>query len=106
LNAQRVFALVKKDLKKLVREPAILFLIILFPVVFTLGFGASFGAVGGDQSTTYKIGLVNNDSGDYPIWPKHFIGNLTSTEILLIQTYSDNDAAQSDLTQVTSKEFY
>jgi len=59
LNFQRVLPLVKKDLKKMIREPATLFLIILFPVILTLAFGASFGAIGGSQSTTYQIGVVN-----------------------------------------------
>ena len=41
MNSQRILALVKKDLKHMVREPALLFLILLFPVVLTLAFGFS-----------------------------------------------------------------
>ena len=100
MNFQRVFSLVKKDLKKMVREPATLFLIILFPVVLTLALGASFGAFGGTESTTYQIGVVNMDSaGPYQQWSQHFIGNLTDTEILKIQDFSDNETAQTDLIQ-------
>ena len=100
MNFQRVFSLVKKDLKRMIREPATLFLIILFPVVLTLVFGASFGAIGGPQSTTYQIGVVNMDSaGPYQQWSQHFIGNLTDTEILGIQEFSDNETAQTDLIQ-------
>jgi len=100
LNLQRVFALVKRDLKKMTRESATLFLIILFPVILTLAFGTSFGAIGGAQSTTYQIGVVNMDSaGPYQQWSQHFIGNLTNVEILNIQSYSVNETAQTDLIQ-------
>ena len=100
MNFQRVFSLVKKDLKKMIREPATLFLIILFPVILTLAFGTSFGAIGGSQSTTYQIGVVNMDSaGPYQQWSQRFVGNLTNTEILRIQDYSDNETAQADLIQ-------
>jgi ABC-2 type transport system permease protein len=100
LNLQRVFSLVKKDLKRMIREPATLFLIILFPVVLTLVFGVSFGAIGGTQSTTYQIGVVNMDSAVLDQqWSQHFIGNLTGAEILKIQDYSDNETAQTDLLQ-------
>jgi len=100
LNFQRISALVKKDLKKMVREPAVLFIIILFPVLLTLLFGLSFGAVGGNQSATYQIGIVNMAStGQYSDWAQFFIGNLTATEILKVQTYVDNGTAQTDLIQ-------
>jgi len=100
LNSQRVFSLVKRDLKKMIREPATLFLIILFPVILTLAFGASFGAIGGTQSTTYQIGVVNmNLAGPYQEWSQIFIGNLTETEILRLEDYSSNETGQTDLTQ-------
>jgi ABC-type multidrug transport system permease subunit len=77
-----------------------LFLIILFPVILTLAFGTSFGAIGGSQSTTYQIAVVNmNSAGPYQAWSQHLIGNLTNTEILKIQDYSDNKTAQTDLIQ-------
>jgi ABC-2 type transport system permease protein len=100
MNFQRISALVKKDLKHMVREPALLFLILLFPVVLTLAFGFSFGAIGGAQQTTFQIGVVNaNEDGLYPQYAQNFIANITSTEILIIQTYTDNQTAQSDLVQ-------
>lgn len=100
MDFQRVFALVKKDLKRMIREPATLFLIILFPVILTLAFGASFGAIGGTQSATYQIGVVNMDpAGPYQQWSQNFLGNLTDTEILKIQDYSSNVTAQADLIQ-------
>lgn len=98
MNTQRVFSFIKKDLKKTVREPAHLFLIILFPVVLTIVFGLSFGAVGGDGQATFEVGIVNMDSGLYG-WSQNFVENLTATEILKINTYSDDETAQEDLIQ-------
>ena len=43
MNIQRINALVKMQLKKLIREPANLFLMLLFPAMLTLIFGLSFG---------------------------------------------------------------
>jgi len=100
MNGQRVFALVKKHLKGTIREPATLFMIILFPVMITLAFGISFGAIGGSQSTTYQIGIVNEDSiGFYSRWSNYFIQNLTKNEIFDVKIYPDNQTAQSDLSQ-------
>lgn len=100
MNLQRVSSLVKKDLKKMIREPATLFLIILFPVILTLAFGASFGAIGGSQTTAYQIGVVNMDSAEpYKHWARDFIGNLSNTEILEIQDFLSNETAQADLIQ-------
>ncbi len=100
MNFQRVFALVKKDLKKTLREPAVLFMIFLFPVVFVLAFGASFGGIGGGQSVTYQIGVVNmTQTGSSQQWSQVFINALSNTTILNVQVYTDNQIAQGDLTQ-------
>ena len=61
MKLQRISALTKKELKKTVREPAVLFMIFLFPIIFVFAFGASFGGVGGSQTATYNIGVVNMD---------------------------------------------
>jgi len=100
MNLQRVSALVRKDLKKMVRDPALLFLIIMFPIILAIAFGFSFGAIGGTQSSTYQVGLVNmNAGGAQEQWSQYFVGNLSAIELLSIQTYSDNATAQSDLIQ-------
>jgi ABC-type multidrug transport system permease subunit len=100
MNFQRVSSLVKKDLKRLIREPSALFMIILFPIMLTLVFGLAFGGIGGSQTATYQIGLVNNNPPNQSTnWTQHFIGNLTNIEILKIQPYADNATAQSDLIQ-------
>jgi ABC-2 type transport system permease protein len=100
MNLQRVSALTKKDLKKSIRDPAILFMIFLFPIVFVLAFGFSLGGIGGGQSVTYQIGAVNMDLTDSSQqWSEVFIDTLSNTEILNIQLYPDNQTAQYDLTQ-------
>ena len=44
MNLQRTMALVKMNVKKVIREPAYLFLMILFPAVLTLSFGLAFAS--------------------------------------------------------------
>jgi ABC-2 type transport system permease protein len=85
-------------MKKTVREPAVLFMIFLFPIVFVFAFGASFGGVGGGQPV-YQTGVVNMDQANPPQSSQLFITALSNTEILNIQTYTDNQTAQNDLSQ-------
>jgi ABC-2 type transport system permease protein len=100
MKSRRIFALAKKDLKKMRREPSTLFLLILFPVILALMFGLMFGAVGGNQSPTYQTAVVNMDTtGSYPQWSQYFIGNLSNTGVLKVQIASDNSSAQADLAQ-------
>lgn len=97
MNVQRMFALVKKDLKKTVREPAILFLILLFPLILTLAFGLAFGAIGTSE-TTYTMAVIDSD-GSYNPWSGQLIGNLSESEMLDTVGYADNSTAQADLAQ-------
>lgn len=99
MHLQRVLALAKKDLKRMIREPATLFMFILFPVVLTLVFGLSFGGVGGGGQTSFDIGYVNMDSGEYPSWVNDLIGNLSAMAILDLAEYEDNQSAQDDLAE-------
>jgi ABC-2 type transport system permease protein len=98
MKLQRVFALTKKEMKKTVREPAVLFMIFLFPTVFVFAFGASFGGVGAGQPV-YQIGVVNMDQTNPPQSSQLFMTALSNTKILNIQTYADNQTAQNDLSQ-------
>ncbi len=43
MNTQRILALMKMEFYKILREPAYLFLMILFPAVLTITFGFAFG---------------------------------------------------------------
>ena len=71
MKLQRIAALTKKELKKTIREPAVLFMIFLFPIIFVFAFGASFGGVGGSQTVTYHIGVVNMDREAQQTLRKH-----------------------------------
>ncbi len=98
MKLQRVTALTMKEVKKTFRELAVLFLIFLFPVVFVLAFGASFGGLGSTQPA-YTIGVVNMDQANIANSTQEFIGALSDTKILNVQIYGDNQTAQEDLSQ-------
>jgi len=85
-------------MKKTVREPAVLFMIFLFPVVFVFAFGASFGGVGVGQPV-YNIGIVNMDQATSVNASQMLLTALSGTEILNVQVYVDNQTAQNDLSQ-------
>lgn len=97
MNFQRVKALTNKEVKKTVREPAVLFVIFLFPIVFVLTFGASFGGLGGSQPV-YSIGVVNLDALGSEA-AQAFLEALSNTKLLHVQVYADNPTAQYDLSQ-------
>ncbi len=99
MKARRVRALVLKDLKRLVREPANLFMAILFPLILTLAFGAAFGGMGsGAGDTTYIIGFVDLDVSSSP-WANSFREGIAATGALVVAEYDDNATAQVDLLQ-------
>lgn len=98
MNRQRVAAMVRKDLKATVREPASLFILLLFPVVLTVVFAVTFGGIGGSGPTAYQIGVVDlNASGPSAHWSSGLVANLTATQILQVKAYPDNASAQADL---------
>jgi ABC-2 type transport system permease protein len=96
MKTQRIFALTKKELKKTIREPAALFMIFLFPVVFVLAFGLSFGGVGSGQTVTYQVGIVDLSDSQ---WSETFINSLSNVTMLKVTAYSDNQTVQADLSQ-------
>ena len=99
MKAQRIAALVKKELKKTIREPAVLFMIFLFPVVFVFAFGASLGGVGSNQTVTYHIGVVNMDQPSGVNATQTLITALSETKIINMHVYASNQSAQEDLSQ-------
>jgi len=98
MNIQRIAALSKKELKKTIREPAALFMIFLFPIVFVLAFGVSFGGVDGMQTVTYQVGVVNLDGADSQ-GSQAFTGTLSNMTMLNVNYYQDNQTMQTDLSQ-------
>jgi ABC-type multidrug transport system permease subunit len=97
VNTQRILALASKELKRVYREPAILFMVIVFPLMLTVAFGATFGALGGGDSK-YTIGVVNLDDSATP-WANTFKKGISDTGMLLVSDYSDNSTALKDLLQ-------
>ncbi len=95
MDARRISALVVKELKRTIREPANLFMVIVFPLLLTIAFGASFGAIGGVDSK-YSVAVVNQDAGPSGAT---FTSTLAHINVLFIQNYTDPSTAQSDLKQ-------
>jgi len=90
-------ALAKKDWRRILREPAFLFLLVLFPVMLTIAFGTSFGAMGGSQITQFKIGVVmvcGNSSAS-----NQFSHDLSESGAFTVSYYANNSTAQSALSQ-------
>nr|MDO8119030.1 ABC transporter permease [Candidatus Sigynarchaeota archaeon] len=97
MNIKRTLVLTRKELKKTFREPAMLFMVILFPVMLTGAFGLAFGAIGATEST-YDIAIIDNDMSTYP-WGAYFTGNISESNLLNAIPYADNTTAQQDLIQ-------
>jgi ABC-type multidrug transport system permease subunit len=94
MNTHRIGAIVRKDLTKMIREPTTLFLIVLFPVMLTVVFGVSFGAVG-DSAQSYNIGIVDHNINQGSVnWSHNFIENFSKNNILNIQWFSNDVSAQ------------
>jgi len=98
MKPQRVTALTKKEIKRTVREPAVLFMIFLFPIVFVFAFGTAFS--GGEQPV-YNVGVVNIDQGNSVNASQILLTALLNTKILNLHIYFDNQTAQNDLSQGT-----
>jgi ABC-2 type transport system permease protein len=100
MNIRRILALTKKDFKKTSREPAVLFLLIVFPMVLTFVFGLAFGGIGGDTTSSFDVGLLNLDvTGPNDEWSGSFIDNLTSSDVFVIHDFDDNETGQAALLQ-------
>jgi ABC-type Na+ efflux pump permease subunit len=98
MKLQRVFALTTKEIKKTVREPAVLFMVFLFPIVFVFAFGAAFSGSGSGQAI-YNIGVVNLDQVTNVNATQMLTTALSETKILNLHVYIDNQTAQTDLSQ-------
>jgi ABC-2 type transport system permease protein len=99
MQFNRALALARKEWKRIIREPAFLFIIVLFPLMLTIAFGTSFGAVGGSQPTSYRIAVVYLGAGGNSTSTGQFVNDLRGTGVLDAQYYSTNATAQSALAQ-------
>lgn len=74
-------------------------MIVLFPLVMTVAFGFSFGAVGGSSAATYTVGVVDLGTGGNGTYSGQFASALKATGVLKLQVFSGNSSAQSALSQ-------
>ena len=98
MELRMVLALAMKDLKKTVREPAALFMTLLFPLIMALAFGVAFGGIGGGEVTGFDIGVVSLGDPQDP-WAVQFVEAIHGTGVLWVKGYEDNETAQRDLSQ-------
>ena len=100
MNLRRTLALTKKELKKTTREPAVLFILIIFPIMITLVFGLAFGGIGEGTTTSFDVGLLNLDAtSPQAEWSNAFTSNLTASEVFVVHNYNDNTTGQAALLQ-------
>ncbi|MCK5265379.1 MAG: ABC transporter permease [Candidatus Thorarchaeota archaeon] len=100
MNLRRLIALTKKDLKKTTREPAVLFLLIIFPIMITFVFGLAFGGIGGGNTTSFDVGLLNLDvTGSQTEYSEAFVYNLTVSDVFVIHYFESNSTGQDALLQ-------
>lgn len=98
MNTRRITVLLKKDLKTFVREPAVLFLLLLFPLVVTMTFGIAFGGMNSGGDIDFRIGVVNMDeNATNSEWSGWFIGNLTEYNGTVVSYYNSNETGQTEL---------
>jgi ABC-type multidrug transport system permease subunit len=100
MKLQRIGSLVVKDVKRVVREPANLFMAILFPLILTVAFGAAFGGIGsGGGDIIYTVGLVDLDVSSNHEWAELFIDGIWDTGALVVTEYLENKTAHNELLQ-------
>ncbi|MFX0053991.1 MAG: ABC transporter permease [Promethearchaeota archaeon] len=100
MGFRRVTALTKKNVKMFVRQPAVLFLLLLFPLIVTATFGMAFGGMGEGGVTNFDVGLLNLDAATTePQWADSFEGNLSELEGITVIHYEANETGQAELLQ-------
>lgn len=67
--------------------------------MMTIAFGTSFGAVGGSQSPSYSIGVVDLGAQGNSTISSQFVQDLRATAVLNAQYFPDNRTAQMALSQ-------
>jgi ABC-2 type transport system permease protein len=68
--------------------------------MITVVFSFAFGGMGGDNTTTFDVGLLNLDEDtENSEWSSNLVDNLTDLEVMNLCDYEDNETGQSDLQQ-------
>jgi len=96
MNLQRVRALTLKNLLRVLREPANLFMIIMLPVIMTLVFGVAFGGIGGGGDIQYGVAVVDQDVS---IWSDVLVTSLNGSGVIAPQFFEEVAIAEDELSQ-------
>ena len=96
MNMQRIRALTVKELLRVLREPANLFMIIMLPLVMTLVFGIAFGGIGGGGDVQYVVAIVDQDASS---WSGELVSGLNGSGVLVPQYFEDDASGQDALSQ-------
>jgi ABC-2 type transport system permease protein len=95
MNLQRIRALTVKDLVRVIRDPANLFMLIMLPLVMTLVFGVAFGGIGGGD-VQYGVAIVDQDNS---AWSGELVSGLNDSGILVPWFFEESDGGQDALSQ-------
>jgi ABC-2 type transport system permease protein len=96
MNMQRIRALTVKELLRVLREPANLFMIIMLPLVMTLVFGIAFGGIGGGGDVQYSVAIVDQDLSS---WSVELVSGLNGSDALVPQYFENDVSGQAALSQ-------
>ncbi len=96
MNMQRVRALTVKEILRVFREPANLFMLIMLPLVMTLVFGIAFGGIGGGGDIQYGVAIVDQDAS---VWSGELVSGLNISGVLVPQYFEDDASGQDALSQ-------
>lgn len=96
MNMQRVRALTVKEILRVFREPANLFMLIMLPLVMTLVFGIAFGGLGGGGDVQYGVAIVDHDASS---WSGELVSGLNISDVLVPQYFDDDASGQDALSQ-------
>lgn len=96
MNIQRIRALTVKEILRVFREPANLFMLIMLPLVMTLVFGIAFGGIGGGGDVQYGVAIVDQDAS---AWSGELVSGLNISGVLVPQYFEDDASGQDALSQ-------
>ncbi|NHI83113.1 MAG: ABC transporter permease [Candidatus Thorarchaeota archaeon] len=100
MSIRRISALVRKNVKMFTRQPAVLFMLLLFPLIVTATFGLAFGSMGEGGTTDFDIGLLNLDTATTDVqWAESFEDNLTELKGITVHYFDTNETGHSQLIQ-------
>ncbi|MDW5563029.1 MAG: ABC transporter permease [Methanomassiliicoccus sp.] len=97
MNVRRTTAMASSNVKRILRDPSHLFLVVIFPVALTVLFATAFGGLGG-SAASYDVAVVNLDSSSEN-WSSALVANLQGTGLITITPYSSVQSARADLSE-------